>query len=221
MNTSLEIDKISEALATAQGEFKPVEKNKTNPHFKNTYADLSSVIEATRDALHKNGLFITQSPEFKDGRIEVVTRVLHKSGQWLESTVSLKPTQDNPQQIGSAITYARRYGRAAILDLAADEDDDANEASKPNVGFKSTLRPSPTLPTPKQAEFTLPKESRNVIIQLFKEYKIDMPILSKFVKTDENRWNEEHVNKIRQLYSDIKSDKVDPYDFVLAMTEDR
>lgn len=129
MKTSEMIDKLAEALSLARKEFKPVIKNKQNPHFKNWYADLSSIFDATVDSLSKYGIALTQAPAVFEGRVTVLTRLIHKSGQWLESELSLKPTADTPQAIGSAITYARRYSAQSILGIDAETDDDGNIAS--------------------------------------------------------------------------------------------
>ena len=131
MKTSEAIDKIAEALSLAQKEFKPVLKNKQNPHFKNWYADLSSIFDATREALSKYGLALVQAPLVFEGRVMVTTRIIHKSGQWIESELSLKPSGDTPQAVGSAITYARRYSAQSILGVDAEDDDDGNSSSTP------------------------------------------------------------------------------------------
>ena len=123
------IDQLAAALAIASGQFEHVGKNAVNPHFKSRYADLAALVEATRPALSKNGLALIQSPMFQGGRIVVLSRLVHKSGQWIETEVSLKAAQDTPQAIGSTITYGRRYGLAAILGVCADEDDDGNAGS--------------------------------------------------------------------------------------------
>lgn len=130
MRSSESINEIATALAAAQGTIKPAPKDSTNPHYKNNYADLTSVWTACRDSLATNHLAVIQSPEFLDGRVVLVTRIIHKSGQWLESELSVKPQQDTAQGIGSCITYARRYALAAMVGVVADEDDDGNEASK-------------------------------------------------------------------------------------------
>jgi len=57
------------------------------------------------------------------------TRLLHTSGQWIASEHPL-PMSGRPQEIGSALTYARRYSLSALIGIAADEDDDANAAEK-------------------------------------------------------------------------------------------
>jgi hypothetical protein len=130
MSMSDSIDQLAGALAAAQGTFAPVGKNSVNPHFKSRYADLASLIEATRPALHAAGLALVQSPSLQGGRVIVTSRLIHKSGQWIENSVSLKAAQDTPQAMGSTITYGRRYGLSALLNICADEDDDGNAGSK-------------------------------------------------------------------------------------------
>jgi hypothetical protein len=125
------INALAEALLTAQGALKPALKDSTNPHFKSKYADLQSVWEAARPALQKSGLSVTQTFANTNGEVvTVVTTLLHKSGEWIRSELTLKPSKPDPQGIGSAITYGRRYGLSAILGIVADEDDDGNAASR-------------------------------------------------------------------------------------------
>ncbi len=132
MLTSEEIDKITEALAIAQGEMEPLKLNAENPHFKNRFANLAETREKSRLPLSRNGLAIVQSSSFAEGRVSITTRLSHKSGQWMQSTLALKPMQDNPQAIGSAITYGKRYEMQAMLGLVGDDDDDGNAATQPS-----------------------------------------------------------------------------------------
>lgn len=149
MKTSLEMDKIVEALSIAQGQFKPLIKNKKANYGK--YADLSAVMDSITDALHVQGLCVSQSPEFIDGRLIVTTRLFHKSGQWIENQVSLKPGQDTAQGMGSVITYGRRYGMTALLGICADDDDDGQSA-QPQVEQKKAYPPREVpKPAPAQA----------------------------------------------------------------------
>ena len=137
IETSAEIDKIAAALVIAQGCIETVSLNKTNPHFKSKYADLAAIREACRVPLAQNSLAVIQSPAttmgritLANGRVVLTTMLLHTSGQWLKSTLELKPERaESPQSVGSAITYARRYSLAAILGIVAEEDDDGNAAS--------------------------------------------------------------------------------------------
>jgi len=127
MNTSEQISELAAALAAAQGAMKNAVMNRTNPHFKSRYADLAAIWDAARQPLSANGLAVVQT--IGDGVLH--TRLLHTSGQWIASEHPL-PMAGRPQEIGSALTYARRYSLSALIGIAADEDDDANAASRSN-----------------------------------------------------------------------------------------
>lgn len=130
MRSSLETNEIAAALAKAQGAFRTASKSNVNPHFKTRYASLADLMEAVRQPLSDNGLAIVQAPDMRREAFVLVTRLTHASGQWFESLYPL-PTNGGPQQLGSAITYARRYALAAMLSVAADEDeDDDGEVAK-------------------------------------------------------------------------------------------
>jgi len=131
MNQSTEIAQLAAALVKAQAALKPASKDGTNPHFKSSYATLQSVWDAARAVLTPNGLSVVQAfNESPSGEtLNITTTLLHSSGQWMAGTLTLKPTKADPQGMGSAITYGRRYALAAILGIVADEDDDGNAAS--------------------------------------------------------------------------------------------
>ena len=133
MHTSMAINELAAALAKAQGQMATAKKNQDNPFFKSKYADLAAIFDAIRGPLSTNGLAIVQGIE--DGAVGVIitTRLLHSSGQWVESTMTLKPTKTDPQGVASAATYGRRIGLQALVGVAADVDDDGNEASKPST----------------------------------------------------------------------------------------
>lgn len=127
---SPQINELAAALCNLQSELKPAVKDSSNPYFKSKYADLNSIWDSCRALLHKNGLSVTQTMDARDGNCSSLsTTLLHTSGQWVAGEQPLNPVRDDPQGIGSAITYARRYGLAAILGIVADEDDDGNAAS--------------------------------------------------------------------------------------------
>lgn len=122
-------NELATALALAQGAMKAATFNKVNPHFKNRYADLAAVIDAIRAPLAANGLSYSQTTEIRDGGLVLVTTLRHSSGQWIASEYPL-PSAAKPQELGSALTYARRYSLSAIACIAADDDDDAEMARK-------------------------------------------------------------------------------------------
>lgn len=126
---SQEIGELAAALAVAQGEITGALKDSANPFFKSKYADLASVWDACRTSLSKNGLAVMQVASTGDNGAAVVTTTLaHKSGQWIRGTLALMPVKSDPQGMGSAYTYARRYALAAMVGVA-QIDDDANAAS--------------------------------------------------------------------------------------------
>lgn len=125
---STTIGALAEALAKAQSQMRHASKDSKNPHFRSTYADLASVLDAAREPLTKNGLSISQLPSFDSRGVVVKTILLHTSGEYLWTSLAVPVPKDNAQGVGSAITYARRYSLSAIVGIAQD-DDDGNAAS--------------------------------------------------------------------------------------------
>lgn len=131
MNKSDSIAEISKALVAVQKITMSAAKDRTNPHFKSKYADLTSVWDACRKPLNDNKLAITQLTDSDDGvTVTVHTMLVHESGEFISSSLTMKPGKADPQGIGGAITYARRYGLAALVGVVT-EDDDGNAASEP------------------------------------------------------------------------------------------
>ena len=132
MRTSEQINEIAAALAKAQGAIEGAVKGSLNPHFKNKYADLASVWEACRKPLADNGLSVVQTTGIIDGSAVLITQLLHSSGESIQGVTPLLMGKQDMQALGSAITYARRYGLAAIVGVAP-EDDDGQAAAQPSV----------------------------------------------------------------------------------------
>jgi hypothetical protein len=132
MKTSDNVDKIFPAFVAFQADMPPVPKDSINPHFRNKYASLGAITEATRPVLAKHGLAYTQGMTFVDGAQVMITRIIHISGQWMEDGgYVLNPTKNDPQGMGSAVTYARRYVLGSSLGIITEDDDDGNKASEP------------------------------------------------------------------------------------------
>ena len=133
MHTSELTNELDAALALAQAQIKPALKDSINPHFKSKYADLASIVESAREPLGKNGLNVTQTlhTDFENQAIGCSVRIGHKSGQWLGTSILWAKLQRglNPQDVGSAATYLRRYTYAAALGVVADLDDDGESLS--------------------------------------------------------------------------------------------
>jgi hypothetical protein len=150
MNKSESIKSLALALANAQAEFTAVPFNAVNPFFKTGYADLGSIIQSAKPILAKNGLSVSQLAEGESDSIGITTMLIHSSGEWISSTISLPVTKEagksSAQAAGSVITYLRRYALASVLGLYADEDNDAEEpkaksATKPEAKPEAKAEP--------------------------------------------------------------------------------
>ena len=132
MTQSESIDKLLPAFVAFQADMPSVPKDAVNPHFRSKYATLGAITEATRPILARYGLAVTQSLMWQDGVQLLVTRIMHTSGQWMQDGgYALNPTKNDPQGMGSAVTYARRYTLGATLGIVTEDDDDGNAASAP------------------------------------------------------------------------------------------
>ncbi|MGE3466338.1 MAG: ERF family protein [Pyrinomonadaceae bacterium] len=137
MKKSESICDLAKALAQVQASLVPAKRDSTNPYFNSTYADLSSVWESCRETLAKNGLCVIQGNSVGAEKTLIVETILiHESGQWVQSELCLPLSKADPQGVGSAMTYGRRYGLAAIVGIVADADDDGNAASSKNGDAK-------------------------------------------------------------------------------------
>lgn len=131
---------LIKALTKAQGAFEAptrshtaqVKSKRTGATYSYTYEDLASVIGATRKGLTANGLTVLQFPgctqmatDGHGGMVTVTTMLAHESGEYLASDLPVPFHGDGPQDVKTAVTYARRIGWLAVCGLAP-EDDDAN-----------------------------------------------------------------------------------------------
>lgn len=150
LQTSPTLASLAVALSAAQGELTDAIKTSFNPGFKSKYADLAEVLQTVRPVLSKHGLSIVQAPGMytkESGTVAVTTLLLHKSGEYVRDTLYVPVSKPDAQGLGSATTYGRRYGLAAIVGISQD-DDDGNAA----VGrVKAPQRDTVELPPPAEA----------------------------------------------------------------------
>lgn len=137
MKFSEQMGELAKALAAAQGEMTAPPKDKTakvptksGGSYSYSYSDLATVVETVKKILSKNGLAVTQYCEPNGSGHLLNTRLIHSSGQWCESSLSI-PHTNGPQELGSWLTYYRRYALCAILGVASEEDDDAQSITAP------------------------------------------------------------------------------------------
>ena len=140
MNRSETIAEIAKALAKFQSEVSDPNRTKENAFLKSKYVTLDSLLQAVRPVLANNGLSFLQVPFTSADVVSVTTMLLHESGEWLESDPFTLPLMKNdPQGVGSVVTYARRYSLSSILGVAWDEDDDDAQSNNETVLTKQIL----------------------------------------------------------------------------------
>jgi hypothetical protein len=139
MNKSESIKNIAGALVKFQASVSKVAKEANNPFFKSKYASLANILDTIQKPLSECGLAISQFP---DGNA-LTTIILHAdSGEWMESSYVMPVAKQNdPQAMGSAMTYARRYALGSILNLNIDDDDDGEKAMGRQIPKKDELTP--------------------------------------------------------------------------------
>lgn len=139
MEKSESIINLAKALILFQMKAEKINKDSNNPFYKSKYASLSHIQETIQIPLAEAGITYLQFPE---GEKELTTIIIHaESGEFMQATYEMKPSKDDPQSRGSAITYQKRYALVAALGLNIDEDDDANEATGKNEDNVKQLPP--------------------------------------------------------------------------------
>jgi hypothetical protein len=185
METSASIKEISAAMLNFQKAIGTIKKTSSNPFFKSKYAALPDILNAISKPLEDNGLLITQHPEGED---ELCTMIIHPfSGEYMKSTAKMHPIKNDPQAIGSAITYQRRYALGAILGLNIDEDDDGNAASHSNKIPGITPAPDSITPEKKSLNAGTPEFTEAIkflanggtVAQIKRKYRLSAEVETK------------------------------------------
>ena len=173
MLTSDNINELAAALAKAQGEIQNPAKNRVNPHFKSKYADIADGLDVIRPTLSKFGIAFVQATELvDDGMVILRTRMIHSSGQWLESTYPVGRFVKH-QELGASLTYAKRQALFSIVGVAGDDDDDGNSATAtPGVRKTSNAikRENPEA-WPSLEKAVRAATSRDELAAVWREYK--------------------------------------------------
>lgn len=177
MEKSESIKLLSTALVGFHKAVGKVRKGETNPFFKSKYASLSNILDVIAEPLTANGLSVVQIPE---GDNQLTTMLLHESGEYIAATSTMKPLKNDPQALGSAMTYQRRYAIGALLNINIDEDDDGAKASAPpkEVDPTSKIKAAKTEAELKAIYKSLNATQRlnQTIIQLLKDRKNEIII---------------------------------------------
>lgn len=129
-NSSETLKEFALAFTQMQAQLTNAPFDSTNPHFRNKYASLAGIINHIRPIIAKFGFSFLQMTNTSADSVSIETILLHSSGEFVKSITSLKVSKNDPQGMGSAFTYAKRYGLSAILGIASEEDDDGEAAQK-------------------------------------------------------------------------------------------
>lgn len=141
------ITKIATALLKAQTTMGNAAKGAKNPFFKSFYADLNSIREAALPALNAVGVSVLQPIVNVAEASYVRTLLLHESGEWLASDTRIVTAKEkDPQAYGSAISYARRYGLQALLNIGAVDDDGERAVTRAATNVNDTNIAAPASP---------------------------------------------------------------------------
>src|SRR5690625_1059201 len=146
LKKSESISKLAVALVKFNSEVSKISKDAANPLFKSDYATLDNIIDEVRPVLTKHGLSILQIPGGDGDNVIMKTLLLHESGEWIESDpLIMKPVKNDPQAVGSCVTYARRYSLASFLTLNTGDDDDGYKATHSD-GHRQQRNPNGVTP---------------------------------------------------------------------------
>jgi len=143
------LTKLAPALLKAQRNMGAALKDSKNPFFKSKFADLNAVIDAAVPVLNEQGITVLQNPttlDFSTGpKVVLQTMLLHESGEYITSETDIVVAKQNdPQAMGSAISYARRYGLQAAVTLKAEDDDGESNYSRAPKGDSLVTKPGQT-----------------------------------------------------------------------------
>lgn len=135
------IKELAAALSKAQNQMSGAAKDKNNPFFNSTYADMASVVSAIKESFAANNLSYSQFPLMEDGKVGVETILMHSSGEWMSNILLLPTKKQDPQAAGSAITYARRYALQAIAGIPSKDDDGNSATHQPKAAVQPEIDP--------------------------------------------------------------------------------
>lgn len=182
---------LFKAMSKFRTQLKQPKLDGDNPFFKSGYVTLEGVQKAVDEALKGTGLsYVQKVYNDSNGGVGVETVIMHEAGEVLSSgQLSLRPTKNDPQGYGSAITYAKRYQLAAMFGISSDKDDDGNAASQPQQ------KQAPQI-TPLQAEY------QSLMAQLVKRLNGDKKRAEDLVNSilgEGKHSGKEYVNAVKEL----------------------
>lgn len=196
------MQKLITALVKARAEFTSIQKDKTNPHYKNRYATLDAVLDAVTPALCKHGLAIVQSTSTESAKIELKTYLYHESGEHISSSYPLPDIMD-AQKLGAALTCARRYALCALLSVTADEDDDGI-SGKAAETKSQVIEPRRSVAQPKPQAQKIEPQKQTAIDDLVAKTNIELKRLAWTNQQGRDYLVQAYGKRSRQQLTDIE-----------------
>ena len=203
------IAKLTEALVKVQSVMETASKDADNPFFKSKYTTLAGCCDVARKPLADNGLAVIQTTTFDEGNSVIVeTTLSHISGEWVRGSLKMPLVKLDPQAVGSAITYARRYALSAMIGIVSEEDDDGESAmgrTQAQAQAKTPIKQEVKQETPKDK---LIKQAYGVLINGLKMPKEDMLNYLKGVtgKDSIKNWHDLTEDELKEVISVAKKD---------------
>lgn len=205
MKTSEQTDLIAGALAKAQGEVKNPSFNRVNPHFKSKYADLGEVLSVVRPALSKHGIALMQMTDVTDTGVVLHTRLTHSSGQWIEGVYPVSQLGTH-QQMGAALTYAKRQALSAMVGVAGEDDTDGEDTK--DIDTKG-VKPKAAAPKENVVKLSADK-SGQFLVKMAEELencktKSDLQAWATTWRDIKIQLTAEHIATITELWSNAQN----------------
>lgn len=146
---------VAKALLVFQEAVRNPVKDSDNPHFKSKFVNLDGLLKEIKQPLIKANLFFFQSFETREGKDYLVSKLVHISGEHIESAIPITQDKTTLQGLGSAITYLRRYSLESLCGICGSDDDDGNAGSTPYAQYAQNHHQGGT-------EFVKPKKELHV-----------------------------------------------------------
>ena len=213
------IKEISEALAKAQALVQSAEKTATNPHFEKTYAPLPAIFDAIRKPFGEHGIAVTQENDYIDGKW-VVWTTARKGDEYIGHPTPIIMRGQTSQDFGAALTYARRQGLQTLVGVAADEDDDGNQASGKAAPPKQSANIKPARSNAQKTPENKPKkeisENTQLVLNAAQTHNWEVGDVKKFLIS---RFKKETVDSLTDSEIITLLEFIENTTFNLAMKE--
>lgn len=174
---------INSAILNSKKEFPKIEKDSINTYFNSSYAKLESILNSIEPVLHKHGCQIRFKPLPMDKSEVLQTIVVHESGEFISTLYTIISKKENPQEHGSALTYAKKQSISALLALSTEEDDDGRLASISDKKITSAGFPVDMKKEKKQYDGKITKKQKDMINRIVGEMGYSLPELKNISDT--------------------------------------